>query len=245
MELKTKTTKEGWKIIEGDSHIGKWIEESGKLDHDEHLIPIATSGMKPGSVVIDAGALYGDHTIAYARACGNEGAVIAIESNPLAYECLKENMAKAQGTVLCINAALGETHGGKAIHEIHESANIGMSTVSKEEVKGIEIPTVSIDGIVKDSALSKLDFIKIDCEGWELSILRGARGTLKSLRPALMIEINSYALAAQGATDKNIYDLLLELEYEWRILQPQCKGGDPVFDILCIPKAIPLVQLAN
>lgn len=244
--MNTCQTKEGWWIIEQDSHVGAWIRQSGRLDHDQHLIPIATSGLKPDSVCIDAGALYGDHTIAYARACVG-GVVIAIESNPLAFECLKYNMQKAEGNVICINAALGETHGGRAMHEIHPSANIGMSTVSKEEVKGIEIPTVSIDGIVKDSALSKLDFIKIDCEGWELSILKGAKGTLKpgSLRPAMMIEINSYALAAQGATPTEIYELLLELEYEWKILQPQCKGGDPVFDILCIPKAQPLVQLAN
>lgn len=238
--MNTKITKEGFHIIEGDTHVGKWIEDSGKLDHDEFLIPLASSGLKLGDVCIDAGALYGDHTIAYAKAVGHEGTVIAIESNPLAFSCLKENMKKAEGRVLCVNAALGQAHGGKAMHEIHEG-NIGMSTVTEDEKKGVEIPTVSIDGLMKDADLTKLAFIKIDCEGWEFNILKGARGVLKFLRPVLLIEINSFALAQQGTSDRDIYDLLLECGYSWKITQPECTGSSPQFDILCFPNKV-LVQ---
>lgn len=240
--MKTKITNEGWHVIEGDTHVGKWIEDSGKLAHDEFLIPLACSGLKAGDVCIDAGALYGDHTISYAKAVGHEGCVLAIESNPLAFSCLTENMTKAEGHVLCVNAALGETHGGKAMHEIHEG-NIGMSTVTEDEKKGVEIPTVSIDGLMKDANLTKLAFIKIDCEGWEFNILKGARGVLtsKTLRPVLLIEINAYALSQQGATDRDIYELLLECGYSWRIVQPECTGSSPMFDILCFPNKV-LVQ---
>lgn len=233
-------SKEGWWGIAEDTHVFKWICENGKLDHDEFMIPLAASGLKPGDVCIDAGALYGDHTIAYAKAVGMQGTVIAIESNPLAFSCLQKNMAKAEGSVLCVNAALGENHGGKAMHEIHEG-NIGMSTVTEDEKKGVEIPTVSIDGLMKDADLTKLAFIKIDCEGWEFNILKGARGVLKFLRPVLLIEINAYALSQQGASDRDIYELLLECGYSWRIIQPECTGSSPMFDILCFPNKV-LVQ---
>lgn len=235
--MKTKITAQGWHVIEGDTHVGKWIEDTGKLDHDEFLIPLAASGLKPGDVCIDAGALYGDHTIAYARKVGPTGTVLAIEAGALAYSCLVENMKRAEGNVICINAALCDSHGSKAIHEVQEG-NLGMSIVSEDETKGVEIRTVSIDGLVKDSDLLKVAFIKIDCEGWEFSILKGAKGTLQYMRPVLLIEINSFALAAQGACDKDIYDLLLSLDYSWGIVQPECTGASAQFDILCWPNQL-------
>lgn len=235
--MKTKLTKDGWMVIGGDTHVGKWIEDSGKLDHDEHLIPIAASGLKPGDICIDAGALYGDHTIAYAKAVGPTGTVLAVEAGALAYSCLVENMKRAEGNVICIHAALCESHGATAIHQVQEG-NLGMSIVTEDETKGVEIRTVSIDGLVKDAGLTRLALIKIDCEGWEYSILKGAAGCLQMLRPAIILEINSYALAAQGTSDRDIYDLLLRLNYSWKIIQPECTGSSPQFDILCIPNLI-------
>lgn len=232
--MKIAQSKEGWWGIESDTHVFKWICDTGKLDHDDHLIPLACLNIPTGGVVIDAGALYGDHTIAYCRKVSTEGTVIAIEASPVAFSCLQKNAEKFQSDVLLINAALGETHGDKALHCIEEgNLNAGMATVSEEDKKGVIIPTVSIDGLVKDSGLSRLDFIKIDCEGYEYKILKGAKGTLKTLKPKMLIEINSFALSQQGSTDRDIYELLLECGYQWQIVQPEAKGGDAMFDILC------------
>lgn len=236
--MKIIQTKEGWNIIDIDSHVGKWIQESGRLDHDRHLIPIIEDLLKPGMVAIDAGALYGDHTIAYCRAVSSEGAVIAIEANKMAFECLSKNAEKFQSPVFCMNLALGESHGGEAVHVMEE--NVGASKVSdsqKTEVSKTEskIKTASIDGIAIDANLERLDFIKIDCEGWEFRILKGARNSLKKFRPVMMIEMNSFALSLQDACYKDIYDFLLELGYSWRIVQPEAGGGSPQYDILCWP----------
>lgn len=231
--MNTKQTKEGWWIIEGDTHIGKWIEDTGRLNHDDFLPELACANIPTGGVVIDAGALYGDHTIAYCRKVSTEGTVIAIEANPVAFQCLQKNAEKFQSDILLINAALGETHGDKALHCIEEgNLNAGMATVSEEDKKGVIIPTVSIDGLVKDANLTRLDFIKIDCEGYEFKILKGAKGTLKTLKPKMLIEINSFALSQQGSTDRDIYDLLLECNYCWQIVQPECTGSSMQFDIL-------------
>lgn len=240
--MKIKQTKEGWHIIEGDSHVGKWIEESGRLDHDQHLCPLIESMLKPGMVAIDAGALYGDHTIAYARAVSSEGAVLAFEANKMAFECLSKNAEKFQSPVFCMNLALGESHGGEAVHIMEE--NVGASKVSdskKSEPSKMEttIKTASIDGIVIDANLDRLDFIKIDCEGWEFKILKGAKNSLKKFRPVMLIEMNSFALSLQDSCYKDIYDFLLELGYQWRIVQPEAGGGSPQYDILCWPNPEP------
>lgn len=223
-------TNEGWWVIENDSHLGKWIIESGKLDHDEFLIPIACDNIPVGGVAIDCGAMYGDHTIAYARKVGKEGAVIAIEAGKAVFECLMKNAEKFEGSVLLINSALCDVDGREAYHQVDEG-NVGMSIVTSE--KGDKIFTMTIDALVKESKLERLDFIKIDVEGWEYKTLLGSVKAINRFKPKMMIEMNSWTLAQQGTCYKDIYDLLLSLEYEWRILQPQCTGGDPQYDIAC------------
>lgn len=237
--------KEGWWGIEQDTHVFRWVCESGRLDHDRHLIPLIQEILKPGMIAIDAGALYGDHTIAYAASVGNEGAVFAIEPNPMAFECLSKNAEKFQSPVFCMNLCLGEEHGAEAIHIM--SDNVGASRMTEKDCKPDELPddriektirTASLDGIVRDSGIDRLHFIKIDCEGWEYRILRGARDTLRQFKPLLMIEMNSWALAQQGSCYKDIYDFLLQQNYSWRIVQSELKGGDLQYDILCWPNVI-------
>lgn len=243
--MNTIRTNEGWWIIEGDTHVGKWIIEKQKLDHDEFLIPIACSGLKLGMVVMDCGALYGDHTIAYARAVSNDGVVIAIEANPMAFDCLAKNAQLFQSPVFCMNLALGEEHGGDAVHLMID--NVGASQVTAKADVPANLPknrietivkTASIDGIVSDARLERLDFIKIDCEGFEYRILRGAKATLNKFKPALLIEMNSWALSQHGACYKDIYDYLLDRNYSWRIVQPDCKGADAQYDIYAWPNLV-------
>lgn len=236
--MNTKQTKEGYWIIEQDTHVGKWIEESGRLDHDRHLHALIEEGIKPGWICIDAGALYGDSTIGMCRATGGEGAVFAIEANKMAFDCLSKNAETFQSPTFLLNCALGESHGGEAVHVMEE--NVGASKVSdskNSEPSRIEttIKTASIDGIAIDANLERLDFIKIDCEGWEFKILKGAKNSLKKFRPLMLIEMNSFALSLQDSCYKDIYDFLLEMEYSWRIVQPEAGGGSPQYDILCWP----------
>lgn len=243
--MNIKQTKEGWYIIEQDTHVGKWVEETGKLDHDEFLIPIACENMKEGWIVMDCGALYGDHTIAYAKKVGKDGAVIAIEANPLAFQCLSKNAEKFDSEVICINTALGEHHGRLAFHELI-GENIGANRVSEEKNGNSQmkqVMTATIDGIANDAQLDRLNFIKIDCEGWEFKILKGAKNVLENLKPILMIEMNEGALKEQGATYKDIYDYLLEMNYSWRIIQPDLKGGNEQYDIICWPNLIQKLKL--
>lgn len=244
-------SKEGWYGIAEDTHVFRWIQDCGKLDHDNFLIPIAVQNIVPGSIVIDCGALYGDHTIAYARQVGPNGCVIAIEANPIAFECLKKNAEKFQGPTICLNLALCDNHGGIAVHVMDE-ANIGASQVSgsvgaayvNEKVER-EVRTASIDGIVHDANLDKNQpmFIKIDCEGWEYSILQGAKNTLRDFKPILLIEINTWTLSKQGTSPKEIYDFLLSLNYAWRIVQPELNGSAPQYDIMAWPNKVEALKL--
>lgn len=229
-----RQTKEGWWIIDGDSHLGKWIEETGRLDHDFFTIPLACQYIPVGGVVMDCGANVGSHSLGYANKLGSSGTLICIEAGDNAYNALCLNAAKFQSTVMLMNVALGKEHGSWADF-IEDPKNFGASEVRPFEGKGSKVWTASIDGIMKDSNINHLDFVKIDCEGSEVDILEGSRETLKRFKPTLLIEINWPKLAKRGFEPKDVYKVLNELKYGWTIIQPECHALSEQFDVLCKP----------
>lgn len=239
--MKTKITPEGWMVIEGDL-ISGWVEENKMLAHDEFLIPLACNEIPEQGTVIDCGANIGSHSVAYAAKLGKKGNLICIEAGKTAFECLTHNAQFFLSQVFLINACVCDQFGGKAYHQVNEE-NVGMSIVSA--VEGIEVNTLTIDGLVAAGDINRLDFIKIDVEGWEMKVLKGAERSIMMYRPKMLIEMNSHALSQQGSTYKEVYDYLLKLKYSWTICQPQSKGGDEVYDILCIPNKIEKLELVK
>ena len=98
-------------IIDGDTHIGKWVEQSSRLDHDQNTLPLLVPYL--GGTVIDVGAFIGDHTEFY---CQHSGTVYAFEPNPLAFECLHRNMEE-HNNVRCFRVALGAASGSASVVE--------------------------------------------------------------------------------------------------------------------------------
>jgi FkbM family methyltransferase len=218
-----KITKHGFAVLENDQWISRWAEEEGRLDHDQNMLPLILKHIYRGDTVVDVGAFIGDHTIAYSEKVGTRGKVIAFEPNPDAFECLKFNMQKCEN-VVSRNEAAGLS--GKVVLIKHPE-NIGMTYVENSD-KGFK--TVSIDSL----NLDKCNFIKIDVEGFELNVLKGAEQTLKRFKPALLIEINTFALARNNVTNQDVFDYLTELGYSYRNIYTQQGILNEQLDLLCI-----------
>lgn len=236
--MKLKTSPLGWAIGDLDTHIGKWVEDSGKLQHDEFLIPLACTHIKEGSCVIDAGSNIGSHTIAYSSKVGKEGTVIAIEPGKVAFECLLHNVGLfPHNNVMPIKAALSDQDGQTVSHT--EDANLGASTCNPVETRvpgNFYLLTVTIDFIA--SQIQKpISFIKLDIEGWETDALIGASKTLRDHKPILLIEVNKATLEAQGSSVQELLSVLHANRYVWSICQPNCSLTDPMYDILALPSA--------
>lgn len=230
--MEIKQTKEGFWIVEGDTHISKWVEETGKLCHDEFLPKLACEYITEGATVFDCGANIGDHTVAYSDKAGKNGMVMAIEPGELAFECLCKNKELfPNDNVFAMQIALSDVRGEKLLFELNP--NLGAS-VCKASLDGPML-TSTIDGIMYTLNLDRLDFVKMDIEGFEPKALLGARLSIANYRPVMLIEMNSEALKAQGSSYQEIFDFLKQYNYSWRIVQPQCKETDPQFDILALP----------
>lgn len=220
-----KITKENIAIIEGDECISKWVENDGKLDHDPNSLPIILSYVKEGDAVIDCGAFIGDQTIGYAKKVGANGKVIAFEPNPIAFECLEYNLELFKNVELR-NEGLSDSNG--KINLVEVPTNAGMTFAEKSK-KGIKC--VTIDSL----KLEKLDFIKIDAEGFEHNILKGAEKTIKKFKPKMVIEINNFALLRNGTSNNDVYIYLNELGYTYKNIYPGQTLYEEQLDLICIP----------
>jgi FkbM family methyltransferase len=215
----------GIAILAEDNCICKWIKESGRLDHDQNLLPRVLPHIPVGGTVIDAGGFVGDHTIAYAKQVGKEGNVFAFEPNPEAFKCLDYNLSKFQNTK-CFNAGLSETISNVSLEVVPD--NVGM-TYMKE---GGEMQTLTIDSI----QFERLDFIKIDVEGYELGVLKGGEKAIRKFRPKMLIEINDYTLERAGITRVHIYSYLDSIGYSYENIYPEQSIDEYQMDIICLPK---------
>ena len=161
--------------------------------------------IKKGMVVIDIGANVGDYSILFAR----WGAKVTAFEPTYIWSTLYKRTRNYD--ICCLNIALGEKDGRIAIYE-----DGGLSSASRKYApKGIrrDIDLRRLDTIWK----GLVDFIKIDVEGMELEVLRGARKTIERYRPIIFCEINEEAQYARGHTGQEVINYLKSLGYDCRI----------------------------
>jgi FkbM family methyltransferase len=152
------------------------------------------SGVKPaiaaktGDIVIEAGSCYGDTSLYFATKVGPTGKVVGFEFIPDNLDILRQNLALNPGyasNIEIIERPVWETS-DKTLYMLNNGPG---SQVSERPLYqgATEIKTISIDDAVRDRHLPRVDFIKMDIEGAELSALKGAVGTLSRFKPTLAI----------------------------------------------------------
>lgn len=215
-------------IIDGDTHIGKWVEESGRLDHDQSALPRIGALIKPSDVVYDVGAFIGDHTAFYASKVAKDGIVVVFEANSDAWECLTANTRDLEN-VACFFGPVGD---GATRGIMKTSTNAGASFF--EGYNGGN-RSERIDFLVA-AGVRPPNLIKLDIEGWEVRALRGARETIAKHHPTIVCEVNAGALLRAGTSPAELHALLTSYGYTMRDLftdEPwEPEDARPQFDIV-------------
>jgi FkbM family methyltransferase len=217
----------GIAIVDGDSHLSKWILEQRKLDVDGSAHEMASRFIKPGDTVIDGGALLGDHTIVYLNAVGPNGTVHAFEPNRIAMECLIHNCPQA----ILWSIALGSKDGWGIISNGEGNRNLGAAMV----LPGLEVSGSILVQSLDSLEFPRLDFMKLDIEGMELDALLGGKETLKRCRPVVMAEINHGILKERGIDYGEIFRLMHGLGYRSELRDPRYGLDQLQTDVLFIP----------
>jgi FkbM family methyltransferase len=220
-----KTTYGFW-VIDSDQFISRWAIQAGRLDHDQNLLPQILKHIPKGGIVVDLGAYIGDHTVAYSRAVGVNGLVLAVEPNDVAFRCLELNCeALVLSNVNCLNMAAGISLSSQA--KIDWDVNVDNPGASR-----IVSGSGSKDLFFLNQYKGDVDFIKLDIEGWEPAFIYQNFDYLAMIHPTMVIEVNHGHLARAGSSFKELLELLNDLGYSVRnIYEWQPMEGDQ-FDIL-------------
>ena len=232
----------GIALLKDDQCICRFIRETGRLDHDKNMLPIIISYIPIGGVVIDIGAFIGDHTIAYAKKVGQSGKVIAYEPSKDAFDCLRHNIKDFKHIIGINCMALGSEKKIVPIEIV--GGNNGMNFIPKGIINAnIDNEKYESKVVVKtmDDSLweiQKIDFIKIDVEGYELDVLIGGKQTINKFKPTMLIEINDATLSRQGISRNDIFAWLTENNYIYRNIYKEQGLNDSQLDIICTPNDI-------
>ena len=173
--------------------------------------------IQPGDVVIDIGANIGAHTLHFAQLVGPNGRVIAFEPTDYAFSKLQRNLElnpALRNRVVAMQVLLDSGEGVKP-ESIPSSWELsGKSTNRKHTVhlgtyNSVDSAvTKTLDSVLSELAISRVEFIKLDVDGYELSVLKGAKNTLEKTSAKIIMEICPYIYQEYGYTLSVILDLL-------------------------------------
>jgi FkbM family methyltransferase len=137
--------------------------------------------VQAGDVVLDCGADIGTFT---RTALGHgAGTVVAIEPSPAKEPCLRRNFEKEIAAGRVIVVAKGVWNEESTLKLYDESGSV----VDRRGTGGVEVQLTTIDKLVADLKLPRVDFIKMDIEGAEKQALAGAHDTIVKFRPRMSI----------------------------------------------------------
>lgn len=159
--------------------------------------------LRPGQVVVDVGANIGTHAIVAALRVGPTGRVYACEAHPATAAFLRRNIRLngLEPIVEAIDSAIGET-AGQAVFSDYRSDDQNHVTTACAD--GIAVSVRTLDSLVPNG---NIDLLKIDVEGFELMVLRGARATLARVQ-AIYFEAWDRHFARYGYSFADLYDFL-------------------------------------
>lgn len=209
-EFPVKRGKHGvFKFNPNDTFVGRSLDLYGEwcdfeLECMAGFIPV-------GATVIDVGANIGAHTVAFAKMIGPAGEVYAIEAQPRLFNLLCDNVKLNQ---------LGNVKGicGVATDRFVEQVRLSALPPDDQRFNFGALPAAG-DGneyapgdTIDALGLTRCDLIKIDVEGTEAEVIRGARGTIESYLPTLYVENN-------GPDSQALWDAFNEIQYSayWSI----------------------------
>jgi FkbM family methyltransferase len=160
-----------------------------------------------GATVYDVGACQGLVTLFFAKRAKT---VICFEPNSQNYRRI---LVRRTGVGSCRDTRrMIESQLMPGLSSIDENMgetlqNVKMGTVVEE------IPIIALDEEIPKTNLPAPDFIKIDTEGWEIEVLRGARSTLERYRPSLLLEMHGATRSEKSQKVREIVAFLWELNY--------------------------------
>ena len=178
---------------------------------------IVREQIKEGDIVIDVGANIGYYTLIFAQLVGKSGKVFAFEPEPKNFEILKKNIAINNYDNVIVEQKIVSEKNGKMKLYVSNSDIVGHRIQQMRDLENfVEVESVTLDDYMKKLSLDdKVNFIKIDVEGFEPNVLEGSKKVLeKNNHLKIFTEFNREVVKKYGTEPKKMIDLLYEKGFE-------------------------------
>jgi len=184
--------------ISSDRFASESVRRYGEWAQQE--LDLISSLVAPGDWIVDGGAYIGTHTLAFSHFVGPSGQVVSLEPRREVFRLLRENVEEINRleNVRLLSCALGDHQRSLELSPLtsdKEHANPGGQSVTDIDaaVSTYPVRVVTLDAL----DLKQLDFLKLDVEGAEASVLVGARQTIARHHPFVFVELNAIGLGAE------------------------------------------------
>lgn len=188
-----------------------YLDQLGPV-FEPDMVRLFRTLVNPSDVALDVGANIGCTALLLSQLARH---VYVFEPAPSTYAFLKQNVERAApANLTLLNVGLGETT--STLPLTYAPANraggyVSDRTAASRGHRNEQIEVRTLDEVMAESAIPTVEFIKVDVEGFEPHVLRGARQTLETFRPTLVLELNHWCLNAfQRTSVPDYFDQLLE-----------------------------------
>lgn len=188
--------------------------------YEEGLLDFLQSQIKADDVYLDIGANIGQHAL-FVSHLVTQGAVYAFEPNASIYTQFKDSVeANSVSNIHIYNMGLGKETKQETL--FINTENVGGSSMLsyKDEMKSVTIYVEKGDEVLQRADVKKVDFIKLDVEGYEYEVLLGLSHVISTNKPKMIVEFTPVFYNKKGSSDaRDIVLFLCQRGYKFRDLE--------------------------
>jgi FkbM family methyltransferase len=203
--------------------------------------------IKPGMVVYDIGANIGVITLNIAKRIQPRGKVFSFEPDPYNFKCAQANINRNNfSKIKLLNLGLGDEKTTAFLYNVNPN-NRGMQRLlqsnSNKEFEKTQVQIDTLDNTAQIFSMPAPSLMKIDVEGFELKVLKGATHIIDEYKPLLFIELDDNNLREQGNTAYELVKFLMQKGYNitnatsGNKINQQTDFTNFHFDVLCIAES--------
>ena len=190
-------------------------------DYEKDTFEFINKEIRTGMTILDIGAHIGVLAVPLANKVGLKGKVYAFEPTPTTLKVLRKTVSINNAKNISVEPyALADTKGKLVFYTSDNKVDNSNSLVNNHRIDrketSIEVDVTTVDDFVHSHNISNVDFIKIDVEGAELRLLKGAATTVSRDRPKMVLSMHPASIKNFGDSSEEIWNFLKG--YGYRII---------------------------
>ncbi len=213
-------------------------------EHYEPELAYLEKVLSPGKTFVDVGASFGIYTVVASRMVGTAGRVLAFEPSVQSFSVLRRNIEiNNLKNVLAFRVALSEERGGAWLYHAPDPSGNSLGRDPSFDGAAEEVITESLDCALERASVDRVDVIKMDVQGAEELVLRGANKVVNTMRPLIIFEVYPNGAEYLGLSSNGARKMLEGLGYEFfRVGEPgPIDWTEPLpayFNVVAVPRKL-------